>query len=456
MKSFVPACVILTAFLAARGDAAEPIVKTARRLARPLVDADRVDGLSVGIISRHRTWTFHLGQVSKNGGEPTDETIYEIGSISKVFTGLLLADAVVRGDAALDQPAGTLLPEGVIMPGENDQPITLASLSTHRSGLPRLPDNINGLQSDNPYSQYDSKLAYAFLNKHQLRRRPGAAAEYSNFAVGLLGHLLCLKAEKTYDELLADRLTGPLGMSDTVVTVSADQKARMATPHLAPGQPFSTWDFADMPGAGGIRSTITDMMTFAGAQLDPPEGKLGEAIELAWTEHQPASGDDFAMGLGWHLARDGATRWHNGQTGGYHSMMLVSRKLDAAVVVLANTASPDVDPLAQDIMRILAGDDVTPREFPKQVVVPMEKMKRLVGKYQLVPGFVFDVNVVEDRLMVGLTGQPTLRVYPKSETQWVYRIVDATLTFTIDEETGKAGSLDLFQNGIHQMARRID
>ena len=113
------------------------------------------------------------------------------------------------------------------------------------------------------------------------------------------------------------------------------------------------------------------------------------------------------MGLGWHLARDGQTRWHNGQTGGYHAMMLVNRQLETGVVLLTNTATMEVDRLAEDIIRMCAGAPVEPRTFDKPVPVAKEIMQRYVGKYELIPGFVLTVSVEDEKLMVGATGQPS-------------------------------------------------
>jgi CubicO group peptidase (beta-lactamase class C family) len=423
-------------------------------LVTPYLDAGQFVGLSIGVICDGKTKTFHFGKTGQEGSRPTDETLYEIGSVTKVFTGVLLADAVVRQAVGLDQAADDLLPKGATMPTAGEKPISLIDLSTHRSGLPRLPDNMKPAQKNNPYADYTSELALAFLKSHQLRRSPDEKMEYSNFAVSLLGHLLCRHSGKNYDELLTDRITAPLGMTDTTVTANVRALGRLATGYVTPGVTSSTWEFADMPGAGGIRSTVNDMLRFSQANLYPPDNQLGKALDLAWEQHRPANGTDFAMGLGWHLARDGQTRWHNGQTGGYHSMLLVNRRIPAAVVVLSNTATPEVDNLAQEMIQALAGLPVEPRQFEKTVDVPLSKMKRCEGRYQLAPNVVFDVTVVEDRLMVGLTGQPTFEVFPRSETEWFYKVVPASLTFK--KGTGDSYvELELFQNGIRQTAKRI-
>ena len=252
----------------------------------------------------------------------TNLTLYEIGSVSKVFTGLLLADAVVRGEIDLNAAAEVTNSAGIRFPSRGGTSIKWIDLSTHRTGLPRLPSNLPLTDLTNPYRDYDSKKAAAFLNEYKLPRQPGDSQEYSNFGVSVLGYLVAQKAGKSYQQLLEERIAEPLEMTDCTVSLSSDQSKRLATPHNKFGSATPPWTFADLPGAGGIHATMRDMMRFAKAQLNPPPGKLGEAIELAWKQQHDADASGPAMGLGWMIAGDGQTRWHNGQTGGSHAATL--------------------------------------------------------------------------------------------------------------------------------------
>ncbi|GAA5506202.1 serine hydrolase domain-containing protein [Novipirellula caenicola] len=328
---------------------AERLGQRVRKLAQTYIQSQRMVGLSIAVIDGDESATIHLGRTSEIGPPPNDQTLYEIGSISKVFTGILLADAVNRGEIRLDQDASELLPAGVTMPRWQDRPITVLEIATHRSGLPRLADNMPSLHTANPYSDYTSALAHEFLSSHSLRRAPGDKYEYSNLAFGLLGHWIGRKAGKDYDELLQQRLTNPLGMPDTRVVLNPAQTAKLATPYDAQKQPTSNWDFADMPGAGGIRSSIVDMLQFAQVHLQTPQNKIGAAIELAWQKHHVGKNGESSMGLGWHVIGDGTTRVHSGQTGGYHSIILINRETQSAVVVLTNTATDAVDALAVEL-----------------------------------------------------------------------------------------------------------
>ena len=162
-----------------------------------------------------------------------------------------------------------------------------------------------------------------------------------------------------------------------------------------------------------------------------------------------------AMALGWHIAGNGTGRWHNGQTGGSHSMLMVDRDAGLAVVVLANTALMELDNLAFDVMRLLLGDEVEPRTFEKPVRVAESVMEQYVGEYQLAPTVVITVSIKDNQLMVGITGQPTVPVFARSETEWFYTAVDATIKFQRDDD-GVCHSLQVLQNGATHTATRLE
>ncbi len=435
---------------------AQEAVETAKvdRLVQPYLDSKTLGGLSVGILHRgKKTFVGYGSSKSASAAKPDENTVYEIGSITKVFTSLLLADAINRGLVKLDQPITELFPSDLSKPHASLSKINFKQLSTHTSGLPRMPSNFDLSNVDNPYATYDPQKMFEFLHDHRLTREPGKKTEYSNLGVGLLGYLIASKQKTEYEALLKEKLLAPLQMNDSVTTLNEKVKPRLAQGHDSDGIDRGPWDFLSLAAAGAIRSTAADMLKFAEANLHPSE-TMREMFDLAWKEQQPGlTKDDRAMGLGWFIAGDGHTRFHNGQTGGYHSALFISRKLDLAVVILSNTATGEVDRLAEDIFKMVAGDPVEPRKFDTAIVVPEEVMKRYVGVYELVPNVDFTVSVQDGMLMVGLTGQQTIRVYPKSETLWEYKVVKATITFRQDKE-GNWNELVLFQNGIRQRAKR--
>jgi len=430
-------------------------VDTVDSLVQPYLDAELVNAISIGVVQGDKSWSQHFGSLSTEvNKKPTGRTVYEIGSMSKVFTGILLAHAVKSGRVTLNQSIGTIMKKLQTANKKVGKSIRLGHLSTHISGLPRLPSNLAPVDNANPYADYDRKRLLEFMCGVEPERKPGAKGEYSNLAVGLLGDLLAVEAGMDYGALLMQNLTGPLELNDTCLNLSYDQIDRLAPPHNAGRQADKNWTFDALAGAGGIRSTTDDMMRFIDANLHPPEGVLGEAIELAWKQHLPSRNGDFAMGLGWHIARDGQTRWHNGQTGGYHSMILVSRELDAGVVVLCNTATGEVDALAESIIQALAGMKVAPRTFPKEKSIPAAEVARLVGRYQIVPQFILTVRADGEKLFVQATNQGENRVYPESPTEWKLRVVDASLTFEVPDK-GKCVAVTLHQNGRDMRGTRI-
>lgn len=444
--------------LAVGGPALAELPEQIDALCQPYVDSQTVGGMTVGVIKGDQAFVRGYGQLSADKStKPDGQTIYEIGSVSKVFTGLLLAEAVIDSRVSLVTPAEDLLPKGVTMNRRHESlPIRLWHLSTHTSGLPRLPDNLSeNWDVNDPYASYSGKQLAKFLGDYQPRKRPGEEHAYSNLATGLLGDLLARDQETDYESLLHRKILKPLELSDTGITLNDEQRKRLAPPHVDGGGAGHTWNFERLAGCGAIKSTVEDLLQLARACLNPPESDLGQAIELSWMVHQePLNKGDFAMGLGWFVAHDGSTRWHNGETGGYHAAIFVSRPLKTVAVVLTNTATMEVDQLAEQIMRSLAGADEKPRRFEKVLEIAPEIVARYEGEYVLAPGVSFKVTMKGSKLFVGLTGQPTFRVYPRSETEWFYKVVEATLTFQVDG-SGRCTGVELFQGGVRQQAKRV-
>jgi CubicO group peptidase (beta-lactamase class C family) len=424
-------------------------------LARPYVDAQHVVGMSVGILRGCECLVRGYGTLKADGDQcPDGDTIYEIGSISKVFTGTLLAGMVNDTTVKIDEPVKALLPDGTVIPKFEDREITLSDLATHTSALPRMPGNFAPKDMGNPFADYTVKQMYAFLARVRLPRRPGETYAYSNLGVGLLGHALSLRAGVDYEALLAKRITRPLAMQSTRIVLTKDMRARLAAGHTAGLAPTPNWDIPSLAGAGGIRSSVSDMIRFATANLSPGATPIGKAMTLAQKpRHTPARGPH--LGLGWHIPTGTKQLKHNGQTGGYHAAIILDPALGQAVIVLANTATGEVGRLADDIMRLLSGKKVVPRKFRRIVTVPIEVLDTYVGRYELKPGFVLTVTRAKKALFVQATGQAKFRVFPESATRFGYRAVKAAITFQCDE-AGEVTGLVLHQNGRDMPAKRLE
>lgn len=274
--------------------------------------------------------------------QPGGDTVFEIGSVTKVFTSTVLADLVSRGELTLDTPVQGLLDGDVRVPGRDGAEITLEHLATHSSGLPRMPDNFDPADHDNPYVDYTEDRLYEFLSSHELARGVGETVEYSNLGYGLLGHALARGTGRDYEALVAELVLEPLGMADTAVTLWPSLRERLAAGHDGSLDPVGLWDFAALSGAGSLRSTVNDMLLFLEANIDPWSSPLSEALRSAHARRADMPDPDMGIGLGWivHDTKDGRMLWHNGGTGGYSSFVGFDPESQVAVVVLSNAAAP--------------------------------------------------------------------------------------------------------------------
>jgi len=506
----------------------------------------------VGVIDPFGVAYYCKGSTTYDGARPVDEnTIYEIGSITKVFTSTILADMAERGELSLDDPIDKFLPAEVDCPTRDGKKITLLTLANHTSGLPRLPNNITFEDVKNPYASYSTKNLYEFLSNHEPYRDIGSEYEYSNLGAGLLGHVLALHAGLSYEELVRKRLAEPLGMASTYASVPEKLKARAAPGHSgAIKAPY--WDIPALAGAGDLVSTASDMLKFIGANLGLKDSPLSAAMANAHEPTGETTIPDNKVALGWHIQTRNDVRvyWHNGGTGGFRSFCAFEPEKKIGCVVLTNSFMPPVDdiglhlldpesemekdwqkptvqvpektlkeyegfyeirpglmlefrqengwltvkPTGQGTFTMLAEspteffllapkarckfqrdedgkwsvtwnqggmeqrgtrqDNYEPPKQAEEIKVNAETLERYVGKYRLMPNVEFTVTRKDDQLYVQLTGQPSLPVYPESETKFFYKVVEASITFTVED--GKATALTLHQGGMDQEAKRID
>jgi CubicO group peptidase (beta-lactamase class C family) len=307
----------------------------------PYINQLNAVGVSVGVLKEGKTFFYNYGETAKGNKQlPTENTIYEIGSISKTFTAILLADAVTSGKVKLDDPINKYLPDFIGKLEYEGVPVTLQSLSNHSSGLPRLPSNLSlqGADALNPYKNYDVSSLFGFLKNFKLTRKPGTEYEYSNLAVGLLGTILEKVNGKPYEELLTIKIGNPLQMNDTRQFILKTDSSRVAKGYDENGNLSSQWDFKAFAGAGGIRSTVKDLLKYAAANINTTNKNLNQAIQLTHAvTFQPATAK---VALGWHIIKPGNDEviFHNGGTGGFRTYLAVNPGKKSAVVILSNAA----------------------------------------------------------------------------------------------------------------------
>ncbi len=419
-------------------------------LVKPAVESGAVTGLAIGVVYGDKAQTFGYGKVSAASQTAPDETtLFEIGSVTKVFTALALADMAREKLVSLDDPVRKWLPESVKVPSRDGKEITLECLSTHTSGLPRLGRSLElqALRNPlNPFAQFTVDELYATLASSRLACTPGTKCAYSNLGVGLLGHVLARRAGLSYEELIQRRVCTPLGMTETRITLPDALKSRLAEGHDIDGNPLPPWNIATLAGCGALRSNVRDLLRLVQANLGILKSPLAEAIQ---STHKPRLdiGPGQAICLGWHLRKAEGILWHNGQTGGYHSFVGLRKNPPIGVVVLGNTAGGTVDAVGYRLLDLLAGKEPKPLPLKVPMRVNPAILEQYVGNYEMYPNFILSVTREGGRLWVQATNQPRLGIYPESETKFSYRAVDARITFVRNKE-GKVDKLILHQHGL--------
>ena len=415
---------------------------------RYLVEDGETPGIVLGILEADgSTRIVSYGSAGRKARPLGPKSVFEIGSITKVFTGTLLADMVERGEVALDDPVSKYLPEGVTVPSRNGRQITLLDLATHRSALTRMPDNMPR-EPGNPYPSYAIEDMYAFLSKHQLRRDIGAEYEYSNIGAALLGHALERAAGESYETLLRKSILDPLGMHMTSTIVAGEMRAWNTQGHDEDGQvaPYRNWPH--LPGMGALRSNAEDMLRFLEANVREPETRLDSVLRMA---HQPRSKVDSnaAVGLGWHVRKAGSQRivTHGGGTAGYSTLIAFDPDKRVGFVQLTNGAEFG-DDVALDFLR--RGPPLALQE----IAVSRDILGAYAGAYQMAPGRSVVVRQETDgTLTLQVPGNVRFRLYATSDTTFFTKRAPWRFTFSRDA-AGKVTTLTAdLQGQVRNMAR---
>jgi CubicO group peptidase (beta-lactamase class C family) len=416
--------------------------------------ADRLEGFEqrvgivVGVISPDGRKIFAAGSNGMNDARPVDgDTPFEAGSITKVFTSLLLAEMVERSEVALDDPVAKYLPAAVQVPTRSGKLITLQDLSMHRSALPRMPSNFNPKNPVNPYVDYPVERLYEFLFGHELRRDIGAEYEYSNLGAGLLGHALARRAGLSYEGLLQQRVLRPLGMASTGIALTPALKARSAGAHTSVFllAPTPLWEFTDaFAGAGSLRSSANDLLTFLAANLGYTKTPLAPAMMRMLAIRRDGR-DKSDIGLAWNVDhRDGTEIvWHGGATYGSRAFMGFDPKARVGVVVLSNySTGSGIDDIGFHLLdrntKVDSGNAVKPRVRAVSTV-PAASLDAYAGRYQFSDNQVWVVRRDGTRFFLKRPSEPEFEIFPegdfeKGNDDFFSKGEDALLTFDFDKD----------------------
>ena len=403
----------------------------------------------VGLINSNGITYVGYGVSSLETAAPvTEDSVFEIGSITKTFTCTLLSQHVLDGSMVLTGAVKNYLKAGATVPQRNGKQITLQHLATHRSGLPRMPTNWNPATALDPYVDYTVDNMYDFLAAYSLPRDPDADFEYSNFGMGLVGYALALHNARDYETLVRERITDKLGLADTAVTLTAHMASNFTTGYSGV-MPVGPWSFGpSFIGAGALRSSTRDLLHYVAANM----GIVSSELHAAMTNAHAARASAFpgtSIGLGWLLSPVGTDQmiWHDGATGGWRSYAGFLKKRGLGVVVLSNS-----DFGVDDIGAHLLDPSQAMLTLPAPPAVNTETLRGLVGRFQDDTGkYYFDISLLHGHLVAAFSEDKgvAFTLYPRSAVTYYPTIVQATGTFQTNG-VGVATKLIWTQSGVSQ------
>ncbi len=313
-------------------------------------------GLSIGIINGDKTEMYFYGSTNKKAAQlPDAETMYEIGSVTKTFTGIILARAINEGKIKADDDIRKYMPGEYPNLQYKGSPIKIVNLANHTSRLPRIPGDLDKQPHYNvqdPYKNYSRDMMYDYLKTVTIDTLPGTICEYSNLGMALLGVILEDVYHRPLEELVKKYITGPAKMTDTKFELTDNEKARMATGYFSEGGEARNWNLAAFNACGGLKSDLADMMKYAAVNMQ----ESNEDIRLS--HRQTYTDISMSLGLNWIITttQNGDTLiWHNGATAGYTSFCGFIKEKKAGVVILNNSGA-EVDNIALNILKGMSAD----------------------------------------------------------------------------------------------------
>ncbi|MGD0189212.1 MAG: serine hydrolase [Rhizomicrobium sp.] len=418
-------------------------------------------GIVVGIAQPGGNRIVAYGTRGLTDKSPVDgNTVFDAGSITKVFTALLLADMVERHEVTLDEQVQTLLPaDRVTIPVFQGRQITLADLATHTADLPLRPTNLPSKDPVNPYAGYTEDQLYAFLSAFKLKQPPGTHYEYSNVGYGLLGVALARHENSDYANLVARRITGPLGMTDTRIVPAETALAREAVPYDKDLKPVPHEDEGVLEAAGSYRSTANDLLKLLDVALGFRRSPLKASLDMMTKVRRPGGMQPSTfIALAWNVYDDDGREiiYKNGSVNGYRAFMGYDVKAHLGIVALANAQTGEG---ADDIgLHLLDPQYVVDLEIPAQhteIRLDPAALDQFVGRYRFGPTDLLSVTRNGDRLEITVaSGQPAIEIYPEGPASFFLKIANAQVKFE-DITDGHATKAIWHQSGQDQVGKRV-
>ena len=399
-------------------------------------------GVAIVAIDGDKTEFLNFGLSKQANGEKVSAaSLFEIGSISKTFTATALASMVKEGKIKLLDPVQNYLPEDIKLPSKNGKEITFQSLANHSSGLPRLPNNMPLGDPLDPYADYTIELMYQFLNSYQTPHEVAEKQEYSNLGAGLLGHVLALIDDKTYQAMITDRVLKPLNMTTTFIDIPQSHFNTLSDGHNEQLQPTKHWRLPVLAGAGALKSNTLDMAKYLKENM--LMRRLPQEMALTQTSTSVFGNANTEIGLAWLINKTLENQYfmHNGGTGGFRSFMGFDAKAQKGIVILANSVF-DLDEIGHAYLT----NSLAQIKLSSPMQVNSEQLSKLNGEFELMPGFSLAITNKNEQLYVQATGQPKLTLTPRSATEFINQAVKARIVFDVNTQ-GEAQALTLYQGG---------
>ena len=408
-----------------------------RRVLEERIDTRKQSlGIVVGIVTpQGRRVVQHGRFAAGDQREVGPDTVFEIGSVTKVFTAMLLADMARKGEVSVTDSIVRYLPPDVAARARGVKGVTFADLATHTAGFPFWPSGIPATaEGTAQMASYSVDQLYRFVATFEAPADAAKRWMYSNTDVGLLGELLARRAGSTYDELIESRITRPLGMTSTAVDVPPPLQPRLAIGHNAELKPASRWNVPALAAGGSLRSTVNDLLTLLAA-LGDPMTIAGAAMPGMLAIRRQAPG--FQQALGWMVLGTGpgaGLLLHDGNTLGFASSVVYDPVSRIGVVALSNS-STSVSDIARHVARpaMPLAAPLPPAPVKTEIAVEPTLFDTYAGAYEPGPGSVFTVTREGDALMIQIPGIPKLRLRPESTRDFfVAENTRVTVTFNVD------------------------
>ena len=445
----------------------DELAKTATAVIHNRVDRyNHRFGIVLGIMDANGSCVIAYGR-AREGMEVDGDSIFNLGSVAKLFTATLLADMVERGEVKLDDPIEKFLPPSIKVPSRSGKKITLLDLATHTSGLPSTPGNASAQPDYRPgYVDYSERQLYEFLSGYKLTREIGSEYEYSNLGMGLLGFVLSRRAGKPLDDLLYERIWRPLKMNHTgsQEKLSKRYQEAMTVSYFGDGQEAPNWPMSPvLAGAGGFHSSVNDMLLFLGANMGLTRSPLAKAMKRAQQGYRSTGSPGGEIGLGWGIAKTSTEHYltHTGGSTAYSSFMGINKNLGRGVVILGNSYFEVIDiglAVLADRLEMPATIKPDAASAKEYMASPADRAawSGFAGLYEITPGYNLMITAENGSLFLQLPRQPRFAMTATAEASFMVKEgeIEARVRFCKDD-LGKLSVLEITQGAVKRSLKKI-